>query len=203
MTEFLPKSLDKIIYSDVDVVVLGSLRELWETPIDDAFVAAVPDQEVIPKHKSELGLSDDYKYFYSGNLLINLKKWREEHVLEKLLEISLEIKDKIEYPDQDPLNVYGYRYGYHELSSRWCCHPKDYDENKTVILHYMGYRPKLPQLDILYSYATQTPYKKVPIQKVGFKIKRRLNVLHCQLVCLFLFKREWRRKYRKKHLGHR
>ncbi len=199
MAEFLPKTLDKIIYSDVDVVALGSLRELWETPVDDAFLAAVPDQGIDLEHKRDLGLPDDYKYFYSGNLLVNLKKWREDAVLKELLDICVEIRDRIEYPDQDALNVYGYRHGYRELSERWCCHPKDYKENDSVILHYMGIRHQLPRLDILFRYAAMTPYKKVPIQRARHKLGLWLNRKRCQLVCLFLFKKEWRLNYRKKN----
>ncbi len=203
LAEFLPKTLDKIIYTDVDVVVLDSLRELWETPIDNMFVAAVPDQCVSLNHKHELNFSESYKCFYSGNLLVNLKKWREDNTLKELLDICLEIKDKIMYPDQDVLNVYGYRHGYLELSTRWCCHPKYYEENKTVILHYMGERRRLSHLDILFGYAAQTPYKKLPLQSVWFKIRRTLNRKRCQLVCLFLPKKKWRQNYRAKHIRYR
>lgn len=33
--------VDKILYTDVDILFQGSLRELWETPLEGKFLAAV------------------------------------------------------------------------------------------------------------------------------------------------------------------
>ena len=200
LAKYLPETLDKIIYLDVAVIVLKSLRDLWETPLDGAFVAAIPDENIDMRHVKRLPLPDDYQYFNSGILLFNLKKWRDENILEQLLDVCVEIRDLIKLPDQDVLNVYASRTRYQKLPRRWNCHPRSYDEDDTVILHYMGVRYRLPRLDILFSYAAQTPYGKLPIQKKTYKFKRWLSRKKCQIVCLFLFKRKWRQKYRERHV---
>lgn len=195
--KFLPESLDKVIYLDADIVVLGSLRELWETDLGDNFVGAVPDPNMRLSHRRDIGLPDDHKYFFSGGLLINLKKWREDRVLDKLLKICLEIKEKIEFPDQDVLNTYASRTSYYPLAGRWTCHPRDFVEGDTVILHYMGSRHRCPNLPILYKYAAETPYKRLPMQGFWYKVRRALRRTLFVFLCLFLPKKQWRKNLRK------
>ena len=197
LAKFLPESLDKVIYMDVDAIALKSLRGLWETPLDGAFVAAVPDLDIDPEHIANLELPDDHKYFNSGILLFNLKKWRDENILEQLLDVYEEISSKVLFADQDVLNVYASRTRYQELPSRWNCHPSYYDKDDTVVLHYMGIRHNLPMLDLLYDYAAQTPYGRTPIQKKRYGLKVFLKRKRNQLVCFFLFKKEWRVYFRK------
>ncbi|MBQ9813169.1 MAG: glycosyltransferase family 8 protein [Thermoguttaceae bacterium] len=195
--KFLPASLNKVIYLDADIVVLGSLSGLWETDLGDNFVAAVPDLNIRFSHQQELGLSDEFRYFNSGMLLVNLKKWREDSVLKKLLDICIEIKDVVEFPDQDPLNVYAYRTCYQELLRRWNCHPQDYVQGDTIVLHYMGNRHRCPNLPILYHYASITPYKRLPIQRFGYSIRRVAKRACFEFLCLFLRKKQWRKNLRK------
>ncbi len=196
--KFLPETLDKVVYLDADIVVLGSLSELWETELGDNFVAAVPDPKMRLSHRRELGLPDDYKYFFSGGLLINLKKWREERVLDQLLDVCLEIKDKIEFPDQDALNAYASRTSYLPLAGRWTCHPRDYVKGDTVILHYMGNRHRCPNLPILYEYAALTPYGRLPMQGFWYRVRRAARRACFVFLCLFLPKKKWRKNLRKR-----
>lgn len=197
LAKYLPSTLDKVLYMDVDVVALKSLRELWDVPLDDLFVGAIPDRNMRLSHRRDLGLPDDYPYFNSGVLLVNLKKWRDEAILEKLLEIANEIRQAIDFPDQDVLNVYAYRNGYKELDARWNSHPRNYDAKTSGILHYMGSRHRCPHLDLLYGYAAQTPYGKLPMQGTGYKLKRGLKRIGYNFLCFFLFRRKWRREFRK------
>ena len=201
LTEFLPQDLDKILYMDVDVVALGSLRELWETPFEDRFVAAakdklIPDQQY---HLDALELSSDHLYFNSGIMLVNVKKWREDNLLPKILRTSVKIRDKNVYQDQDVINVVADEIGYKKISStKWICHPTDYVEGETRVLHFMGIRQEHPHLDILTSYAKQTPYGGLPFQKTSYKIKRFFRIISFKIVYFFLFKGKWRRVYRKR-----
>ena len=196
--KYLPETLDKVIYLDADVVVLASLSELWSIDLGDNFIAAVPDPKMRASHREKLGLPDDYQYFFSGGLLINLKKWREDRVLERLLDICVEIKDRIEFPDQDALNTYASRSSYLPLPGRWTCHPRDYVEGDTVVLHYMGTRYRCPNLPILYSYAAQTPYGRLPMQGFRYRANIALKRACFLFLCLFLPKKSWRKKLRNK-----
>ncbi len=199
LAKYLPASLDKVLYLDVDVVVLHSLRKLWETPLADAFLAAAKDRDVAAEHVAKFGFPEGYEYFNSGILLFNLKKWREDAILEKLLDVCMEIRELIEFPDQDALNVFAARTSVVKLDTRWNCHPKYYDRETTAILHYMGDRRCIPELDLLFSYVAQTPYRLLPMQTRMYAFKRWLRRKQCQLGCLFIPSREKRHEYRKRY----
>ena len=195
---FLPETLDKIVYMDVDVVVLSSLREFWETPLNGFFLAATPDLNMRTSHRLAIGLDENYQYFNSGALLMNLKKWREDGITEKLMQIALDIKKEIEFPDQDALNVYAFHNGYQRLPEGWNVHPRDYVEGKTRLLHYMGTRLRCPHLEILYEYAASTPYGRLPMQSTSYRIKNTIKRIVCNFLCLILFPRKMRREIRKR-----
>ena len=191
---FLPDSLDKILSLDVDTVVLSSLRELWNTPLEGAFVAAVTDRYMSEERCKSIGIENKTYYFNAGVLLMNLKVWREADVGGKLLDIIQEFQGRLDYLDQDALNIYASRNGFRLVSENWNVHPLDYVAGQTQILHYMGSRRNVPCLDILYSYAALTKYKRLPFQKTSYKFKRFL----CLFMQLFLFRRKDRRNLRKR-----
>jgi lipopolysaccharide biosynthesis glycosyltransferase len=197
-SSFLPEDLDKIVYMDVDVVVLASLRELWNLPLNDYFVAAAPDHNMRLSHRRAIGLPEDFPYFNSGVLVMNLRKWREDKITEKLLPIAVEIKDNIDFPDQDVLNVYAHRNGFMELPEGWNVHPRDYVEGQTRLLHYMGSRHRCPHLDILYDYTALTPYGQLPMQGLWYRIKRCCKRSVCNFLCFIFFPRKMRRAIRRR-----
>lgn len=43
LSELIPADIDRLLYLDCDIVVLGDLRPYWNTPIDHVGVAAVED----------------------------------------------------------------------------------------------------------------------------------------------------------------
>lgn len=97
------KDVDKILYMDCDMVVLGDIAQIYKTDINDYYVAAVP--EVYNNHhKERLEFDKDEYYFNAGLLLINNKKWREDNIEQKLFDYALNPKHKIVYQDQDILN---------------------------------------------------------------------------------------------------
>jgi len=194
---FLPTTIDKIVYMDIDVVVLKSLREFWDLPLEGKFCAAVPDRYMRESHPREIGLANDGRYFNSGVLLINLKKWRDEDAVERFFEIFAEKKETLCFPDQDALNLLADRWSYVVASGAWNCHPRDYVEGETAIIHYMGRRHHSPHLDILFGYAAATPYKRLPMQTTYYKITRRLKRLLASFLSIFLFRRKWRRSLRR------
>lgn len=98
---------DKAIYSDVDVYFKGDLEEIYSTDITDFEVGAV---------KAEINSKDSicHKYFkenkneftyWSGFLLLNCKKLREEKYFEKFAKTALDFKDRLKFFDLDVLNI--------------------------------------------------------------------------------------------------
>lgn len=97
------KDLDKILYIDGDVLVLGNLIDLYNTDINKKYAAVVVDMQAMcceKQHHKKLGLK---KYFNSGMMLLNLKKMREDNITKKLLFVKKH--DKLQhFMDQDALN---------------------------------------------------------------------------------------------------
>jgi lipopolysaccharide biosynthesis glycosyltransferase len=89
---------DKAIYLDIDVIITGNIKELWNIDLKDNYIAAVREfyrdniYESWSKHsKNNNNLPEEYKNiksYFSGQLVINCKKWRNDKIKDKLLNFS-------------------------------------------------------------------------------------------------------------------
>lgn len=95
---------DRVLYLDVDTVVAGDLRELFATPMGDAWMAAVENVRLpwLPDRAADLGIE---RYFNSGVLLLDLAALRAEGAAERVLDYAREQGTELLWPDQDALNV--------------------------------------------------------------------------------------------------
>lgn len=98
----LPINCEKVLYLDCDIIINGNLSDLWLQEINDFAIAAVPEYNNI--RNVEMGLGDT-KTFNAGVLLLNLKKWREEALSDKIFSFIKENPAKIKFHDQDALNA--------------------------------------------------------------------------------------------------
>jgi lipopolysaccharide biosynthesis glycosyltransferase len=187
MPQVLPEQVDKAIYLDCDMIVRGDLAELWQMDVDDNYVLAVLDDNqplvsmaVGLSNYRELGLNPDQKYFNSGLLMVNLKKWRAENIGMKVIEYSRQNREYVRDADQDGLNaVFAGNWG--QLNPRWNQMPRihifsswqdsPYNEaeynllkNDPLIIHYTN-APKPwrkgcqhPATDLFYYYLDQTAW---------------------------------------------
>ena len=81
LAEALPATIDRVIYLDCDMLVLNSLKELWETDIAGKALAAVEDMSCDEDERFErLCYPKSESYFNAGMLLVNLQYWREHQV---------------------------------------------------------------------------------------------------------------------------
>ena len=100
----LPKDIDKIIYLDCDALVVNSLKEVWNMNIDEYDCGAVLD--VAPKYNNLfLDLPKDWEQYNAGFLLINLKRWRNDELEEKFLNMIIENNGEVFNNDQGIINV--------------------------------------------------------------------------------------------------
>lgn len=105
ITKFLPESVDKIIYLDGDMIVMGDIAEYFNEDVEGYAVGAVIDQDMEENVREERLLYPKHEgYFNAGSLLINLKYWREHHVYEDFIKVMHEKADIIIFHDQDVLN---------------------------------------------------------------------------------------------------
>lgn len=100
----LPESVKRLLYIDVDTLVVGNLAELFTVNLKGHPAAAVTDTDM--PVRDELGIYNKEEYFNSGVLLIDIALWKEQKITEKALKIIQEEPELIKrYPDQDALNM--------------------------------------------------------------------------------------------------
>src|SRR5690606_6741170 len=140
---FVPQEVEKVVYLDVDMIVLKDVFDLWNIDISGYTIAAVHDTFDTAyygiKNYEELGIPKDSKYFNSGLLMIDTVKWRRDRITEKLMRCLIKYKEYAKYPDQYGLNVI-FANAWYELDSRWNTFIYK-DEEDPHILHFIGYKP--------------------------------------------------------------
>ncbi|HEY0633247.1 MAG TPA: glycosyltransferase family 8 protein [Thermoleophilaceae bacterium] len=106
LPELLP-SVERILYLDADLVVVDSVAPLWELDLTGHWVGAVTNvfQDNHLHRPGELGLSGPDAYFNAGVLLMNLAEMRRDGRTQALLDYGVENASKLEWRDQDALNV--------------------------------------------------------------------------------------------------
>lgn len=110
---FIPEMFpqyDKGIYLDSDIVVLEDLDRLFEIPLENELMGAVPDYSVVDvpplaKYIEEAVGINRHRYINSGILLMNLKAMREAKISEKFLYLLNKYQFDCIAPDQDYLNA--------------------------------------------------------------------------------------------------
>lgn len=107
--ELLPANVDRVLSLDSDTLILDSLQEMYNTPFaENEFVAGVYDcmdrasQKRLPKTDEEI------QYCNAGVFLIDLKKWRMEHLGEKfpkMVEQYANSDNVLFFLEQDLMNM--------------------------------------------------------------------------------------------------
>ena len=96
--------VDRVLYLDVDTLVLGDLAPLWEADLRGNALGAVSTvfQANHRWHAGELGLAPR-EYFNSGVLLMDLDQMRRDATMDRV--VDLVRGNAFEWPDQDALNL--------------------------------------------------------------------------------------------------
>ena len=104
VAQVLYPSISKLLYIDADTLCIGKISELKKLTFDGKMVLAVLDSgNWLPAHKQDIGIPENQDYFNAGVLYIDLQKWNEFGMSEKM--ISLLNERKLSYQDQDALNL--------------------------------------------------------------------------------------------------
>lgn len=140
---FIPEmfpELDKALYLDSDLVVRGNIAELYDTPLGDNLVGAVPDGFVSTVEQlrryvcRRLDLDSAEQYFNAGVLLMNLKAMRAFRFQEVFLELLEAVTFQVAQ-DQDYLNaICRGRVTY--LSDTWNAMPNGAPVREPKLVHY-------------------------------------------------------------------
>ena len=99
-------NLKKILYMDVDLVVNGNIKTLWNTDISEYYCAGVEDINIDTTfHKKNLNMDESDTYINAGVLLFNLDKMRKDFISQKLFETHKQYSNVLKYQDQDVINI--------------------------------------------------------------------------------------------------
>lgn len=105
---------NKIIYLDADLVINMPIDKLWNEPVGDNHLLAVPmflkksayvcGERGLPSYKL-LGIPAKTRTFNAGVMVLNLKKWRADGISEQVMAYLGKYKDFVLWWDQDGLNA--------------------------------------------------------------------------------------------------
>ncbi|MCT8137614.1 glycosyltransferase [Anaerobacillus sp. CMMVII] len=139
ISDFFDETIDRVLYLDSDVIVRKDITELWNTDISPFIVGAVEDFSVMETRNSDLLMPAEAKYFNAGVLLINLKKWRDLEIKDKISNFINTHSNKIKYGAQDVLNAVLYNQWF-ELEAKWNYQTDHIPKLKIkpAIIHYTG-----------------------------------------------------------------
>lgn len=169
LPHLLPQDIARLIYLDIDTLVVGPLLPLYQTPMGDTAAGAVLELEV--PLRTEIGLTRLTDYFNSGVLLMALPQWREQRITEQALEVIRNTPPAaLKYHDQDALNVV-FDGTWHRLDS-------GYNLMKAYIPHDLArrdYAAFLTDKVIIHYNGRNKPWHRACENKLRFLYKRYLQ----------------------------
>jgi len=163
----LKPNINRALYLDVDIVVLGDIKKLYDEDLNKYIIGAVFDAGIgrlrtLHNNNRRIGVPMEHKYFNAGILLIDCKKWRDNDITSKVTQACEQ-----SYHDQDILNRYFSVNNYKQLDIKYNITSNiasyynkttrtkqskqiiedyyglssNYDLGKTVIRHFAGCKP--------------------------------------------------------------
>jgi len=157
--QLLPQSIDRALYLDPDMLVIGPLRDLYDADMGDNLFAACIHRGLVdlstPVNRVRLHTQAAEGYFNSGMLLMNLPQMRAHIVPPMIFDYVEKNAALLVLPDQDVLNalyadailplderLYNYdarKYSEYLVASQGLCDMAWVAQN-TRILHFCGRR---------------------------------------------------------------
>ena len=212
----LPKTVNKVIYLDCDLIVLDDIVNLWNLDMCQKPVAATEDFGILSStskcREKEINLNwkKEYSYFNSGVLLIDVMLWRKNNYASQLIELVQ--THKFRHHDQDALN-YLFMNNWTSLPLCWNVIPPVFNMNLSIIknkimrqnalkalnnisiIHYAGgYKPWEYKIykgfnEGYYEYLGKTEYKNAKIPQPNKKTNHSIIRQLLRLKWAFLIKK--------------
>lgn len=199
LADLLPETIDKVIYLDCDIVVLGDICPFWNISLEGVGVAAVEDIGCNePERYQILQYPQEDSYFNAGVLLINLDYWRQHDMTKACIDYYHKYPERILFNDQDLLNSILHKDKklidlYWNVQDGFYRNPKamttEWKEKftsvlkKPIILHYTNRKPwdydsQHPLRQEYFRYLELTPWKgDIALNHPLNKIKRFFRLL--------------------------
>lgn len=106
----LPKNIDKVLWLDADIIIKGSLLELYSIEMGENLIAACEDINANINGmdlaiKSRLGLSTNSVYYNVGVVLFNLNNIRKTDFFSRIQAFLADKSANLQYYEQDMMNI--------------------------------------------------------------------------------------------------
>lgn len=177
---------DKILYIDCDLVVEGDISELYNTDLEDNYVAGVVEHWILHSPvfsyytREAVGIESKY-YINAGVALMDLNKFRENQIEQKFVELINTYNFDVIDPDQSYLN-YLCKGKIKYLPFEWNRTPlQNVECENPKIVHYaLGMKPwHDPNVflgEYFWKYAEKSPfYEEIKAMKDNFTTLARLK----------------------------
>ena len=139
--------LDRILSLDVDIIIEKDISDIWELPIDDFYMAMC--KELKPYKQTD-------EYFNAGVVLQNLKKLREDGMVEKFVKNLNETRYIL--PEQDSFNKLC-KGKVLNMDSKYNVTPYTYPTDDPHVIHYAG-------LTDWYDMPEVKEYERIPVNEL-------------------------------------
>ncbi|MBO6281764.1 MAG: glycosyltransferase family 8 protein [Alphaproteobacteria bacterium] len=174
MLSSMKPEIKKCILSDADLVYVADIKELWNTDVEDFYMAAVPDPADKNRTKNWIRQLPIYKkehYVNTGVTVLNLEKWRQDNIESRFFTYAGLYHRYLTFPDQDLINiVLHFRVKY--LNPRFNAMPeqKYYSLSEQIsafyepaVIHWAGpdkpwQNPDTPQPQYFWDYVNLSPF---------------------------------------------
>ena len=152
LPELLP-DVKRILYLDVDMLVLDSLGELYRTDLGNNILGVVRDFPFTnDKNSWSYFLLGEFgnRYFNSGMLLMDLVAMRENNIVSRFMEFILKTSQHYLLGDQDAFNIFFF-YNVKILEDKYNYIAENQKilqktNLEVVVMHYCGYSNPKPWL---------------------------------------------------------
>lgn len=188
--QFIPNRIKKVIYLDVDMIVLEDVSYLNDIALEGKIAGAVQDQfiQVVSRwggisNYEELGISADNPYFNSGLMIIDIQKWIEGDVTTKVLDAISKNKKHLLYQDQYGLNAVLFD-SWLQLNPSWNRFAYS-EEDSPKLIHFTGRKPIYKSYEFrkdfqqkFFQYLNMTGFKNFkPIGESHRYLKKIYNII--------------------------
>ncbi|GAB3921094.1 glycosyltransferase family 8 protein [Mucilaginibacter myungsuensis] len=201
MPYIMPADVKKVLYLDVDMICLEDISNIWNTDVTDYVTAAVVDCRVTTLDNDwggvlnyqALGLDGKHPYVNSGLQIMNVEKYREAQMAERVIKAINDNQKFAQYAEQYAMNTILPSIKWLQLDKKWNYFSTEEYQGEQGIIHYISRKPihttyagKEIFKEIFFRYLNQTAWadaKQISemrrlFKKVGIvfsKVKRQLT----------------------------
>ncbi|WP_316810264.1 glycosyltransferase family 8 protein [Pedobacter heparinus] len=187
---FMPEHVEKVIFLDVDMIMLEDVSVLWNIDLNGHPIAAAQDQFIKEvgnwggiQNYEDFNLTPDTKYFNTGLIVFDIKKWLNLNVTEKVLDCTNENQKFASFGDQYGLNAVLGK-DWYQLDPLWNRYAYS-EEERPFNIHFTGRKPIYKTYEynehykeLFYNYLYQTEWKNFkPIGETSRYLSKLNNIL--------------------------